>query len=464
MAKTCPTAGKANSQSVWVALEEVTGVLQKPVAADYIVPRGNATMTQTPGQSASEELSESLNVINQFQDAVEAGEAKIPMYLRLSTDSKMQGHNLFAAAMGDVQEPDTVTAVLAEDVTDSATTIKLGSVSGGFLPPAGVVTVGTEKIRYSSRTINTSGVVSALSGCERGYAGTTAAAHVAEEDTVTLSSRVFSQSVCRNTVSVWMKMDHTIFFASGGVVTATEFAFSNTGGQNIDFTVQFRRMGWVGRSFIAETPTGNVIKVVDKDGNPAANAYSVGGYIKNTTQSLDNSGAGYRITAVDADAGTITVDGTITAFAEDDQLDAWFPASTPIGDAIESRRISLLIDGNVGRIREGSISIGTPVEFLQEIGDEYPGENVDTTRELSITMNAYFRAENAPDIGRGYDGYEIPVVVRTGKKAGETLAIAMERVKMSTPEVSTDGASYTLDRTGAILGKNGEDAIYIVQE
>lgn len=463
MAKTCPTAGKANSQSVWVALEEVTGVLQKPTAADYIVPRGNASMTQTPGQSASEELSESLNVINQFQDAVEAGEASIPMYLRLADGGKMQGHNLFAAAMGDVQEPGTVTASLTADVIASADVIKIDTVTGGFFPPAGVVTIGDEKIRYSARTLDANGAVSSLTGCERGYAGTTAATHVAE-DTVTLSSRVFSQSVCRNTVSVWMKMDHTVFFASGGVVTATEFAFSNTGGQNIDFTVQFRRMGWVGRSFIAEAPSGNVIKVVDKDGNPAANAYSVGGYIKNTTQSLDNSGAGYRITAVDADAGTITVDGTITSFAEDDQLDAWVPASTPIGDAIESRKISLLIDGNVGRIREGSISIGTPVEFLQEIGDEYPGENVDTTRELSITMNAYFRAENAPDIGRGYDGYEIPVVVRTGKKAGETLAIAMERVKMSTPEVGTDGASYTLDRTGAILGKNGEDAIYIVQE
>lgn len=463
MAKTCPTAGKANSQSVWVALEEVTGILQKPTAADYIVPRGNASMTQTPGQSASEELSESLNVINQFQDAVEAGEASIPMYLRLSANGKMQGHNLFAAAMGDVQEPDTVAAVLTAEATDSSTTLEIGTVKGGFFPPAGIVTIGSEKVRYSGRTLDADGVVSTLTGCERGYAGTTVETH-AVGDALTLSSRVFSQSVCRNTVSVWMKMDHTIFFASGGVVTATEFAFSNTGGQNIDFTVQFRRMGWVGRSFIAEAPSGSVIKVVDKDGKPAANAYSVGGYVKNTTQDMDNAGAGYRIVAVDADAGTISLDGNIVGFEEDDQLDAWFPPSTPIGDAIESRRISLLIDGNVGRIREGSISIGTPVEFLQEIGDEYPGENVDTTRELSITMNAYFRAENAPDIGRGYDGYEIPVVVRTGKKVGETLAIAMERVKMSTPEVSTDGASYTLDRTGAILGKNGEDAIYIIQE
>lgn len=40
MAKTCPTAGKSNVQAVFACIEDVTGVLQKPVAADYIVPRG----------------------------------------------------------------------------------------------------------------------------------------------------------------------------------------------------------------------------------------------------------------------------------------------------------------------------------------------------------------------------------------------------------------------------------------
>ena len=80
MAATCPSVGKSNYQAVWAALEDVNGVLQKPTAADYIVPRGNATMNQTPTNSASEELSESLNVTDQFQDAVDAGEASIPMY------------------------------------------------------------------------------------------------------------------------------------------------------------------------------------------------------------------------------------------------------------------------------------------------------------------------------------------------------------------------------------------------
>lgn len=464
MAKTCPTAGKASSQSVWVAIEDVSGELQKPTSSDFIHPRGNATMNQTPGQTASEELSESLNVIEQFQDAVEAGEASIPMYLRLDpSGGKMQGHALVLAAMGNVQEPNTVTAALSATADESATTLNIDTVDGGVFPAAGVITVEEEKVRYSGRSLDADGVVTALLNCERGYAGTTAASH-ADDTSITLSSRVYSQDVCRNTVSIWMKDDHTVFFASGGVVTATEFALSNTSGQSVDFTVQFRRMGWVGRSYLSEAPTGQVLKVTDKDGNPAANGYSVGGYIKNTTKGVDNSGAGYRITGVDTTAGTITVEGDVASFAEDDQIDPWVPSSQDIGEAIESRRANLVIDGQVGKIREGSLSIGTPTEFLQEIGDEYPGESVDTQREISITMNAYFRAENTPDIGRGYDGYEVPVIVRFGKETGKTLAISMDRVKLAMPEVGTEGAAYTLDRTGAVLGTKGEDALYIIQE
>ena len=64
MAKSCPTAGKSAVQAIWAAIEDVSGELQKPTAADYILPRGNATMNQTPTQTASEELSESLSVID----------------------------------------------------------------------------------------------------------------------------------------------------------------------------------------------------------------------------------------------------------------------------------------------------------------------------------------------------------------------------------------------------------------
>ena len=38
MAKSCPQVGKSNLQAVFVEIEDVSGVLQKPTAAGYILP------------------------------------------------------------------------------------------------------------------------------------------------------------------------------------------------------------------------------------------------------------------------------------------------------------------------------------------------------------------------------------------------------------------------------------------
>lgn len=464
MTKTCPSVGKSNVQDVFVCIEETSGVLQKPTIDDYIVPRGNASMNQTPTNTASEELSRSLNVIDQFQDAVEAGEASIPMYLRLAKDGgKMQGHALLMAAMGEVQEPDSVTAALSANIEDNTEVIKIDAASGGVLPTRGVIQIEDEKILYRGATLSDGGIISELTGCVRGYGGTTAASHT-EDAVVTLKSRVYMQDTCRYTFSIWMRHDHLVTFGSGGVVTQTEFGLSNEGGQSIDITAQFRRMGWCGRSFIKGTPSGQVLSVIDENGDPAAMAYTEGGYIKNTTKNDDNSGAGYRVVAVDDRAGTITVEGNIASWVGGDRLDPWLPEASAIGDAIESRSARIFVAGKTGKVREGSLSIGTPTEFLAEIGDEFPGESVDTKREISVTMDAYLRAKEAKELGKGYDGYEVPVTLLFGKKAGQILSVYMPRVKMSMPEISTDGAAFTLNRSGAVLGVKGEDALFIIQE
>ena len=121
MAKSCPQVGKSNLQAVFVEIEDVSGVLQKPTAAGYILPNGQATINQTPEYTNSGELSPSLNVTAQFQNATPAGNASIPMYLRIPDDGgHMQGHALYYAAMGEVQEPDTATGTVGE--TDGSVT------------------------------------------------------------------------------------------------------------------------------------------------------------------------------------------------------------------------------------------------------------------------------------------------------------------------------------------------------
>lgn len=466
MAKSCSTVASSKIQQVFAVVEDVTGVLQRPTAAGYIMPAGRATMNQTPDYTNSDELSGTLDVTDQFKNAVKNGEGAIPMIVRIPSDgSKMQGAALFEAAMGTVQEPNTVSAVIATggDIDADDTTINISGITGGIFPTRGEVLIGTERIRYLGVTVNGSGVITALTNCVRGYHSTTAATHAAA-DAITLKSRVYFQDNCRPTCSIWVKDDHTVRFASGCVVTETKVPQSKEGGQHCDFSFQFRQMGWCGRSFLSADQTTAVLSVVTDDAANAAGAYTVGGIIKNTTKSDDNSGAGYTITAVDTNAGTITVTPTPSGWAADDQLDPWLPTATPIGTALESASTRVFINAVAGKLLEGSITLGTSTSFTSEMGDEYPGENADNTRALSMDNSLYFRAKDAPEFTKGYDGYELPIAVVLGNTAGGTLALAMKRVKFTMPSVDVSDPFVTLKRTGTILGTSGNDSLVLVQE
>ena len=106
--------------------------------------------------------------------------------------------------------------------------------------------------------------------------------------------------------------------------------------------------------------------------------------------------------------------------------------------------------------------------FTQEIGDEYPGENADGKREISLTGGLYFRREDAQEFGRGYRGYELPVQITMGDEQGKTFSASLPRMRFNTPTLSTDGEFLTLDQDGYAMGKpsvrDGESSLYLILE
>lgn len=51
-----------------------------------------------------------------------------------------------------------------------------------------------------------------------------------------------------------------------------------------------------------------------------------------------------------------------------------------------------------------------------------------------------------------------------GNRAGQTLSLAMPRVRFQMPTFSSEENFVTLTRTGAIMGTKGNDSLYIIQE
>ena len=86
MAKSCSTVASSKTQRVFAVVEDVTGVLQRPTAAGYILPAGRATLNQVPTFTNSDELTDSLDVVNQFKDAVKPGEGKISTIVSMAVE------------------------------------------------------------------------------------------------------------------------------------------------------------------------------------------------------------------------------------------------------------------------------------------------------------------------------------------------------------------------------------------
>ena len=108
--------GVARKQSVFAVKETTVGTLVFPSDDDLIIPAGNAVMNQSPDFVDSEEIRDSLDVLDQFQAAMPPGTFTVPMYLRphATEGSDPQGDVLFESLQGEKTTGDEAT--MATDV------------------------------------------------------------------------------------------------------------------------------------------------------------------------------------------------------------------------------------------------------------------------------------------------------------------------------------------------------------
>lgn len=78
------TIAIAREQEIFAVKETTRGTLEKPVAGSYVIGAGFAKLNQQPSFTNSEEVRNTRDVTDRFQDRFEPGEWEIPMYPRPS--------------------------------------------------------------------------------------------------------------------------------------------------------------------------------------------------------------------------------------------------------------------------------------------------------------------------------------------------------------------------------------------
>lgn len=111
-------------------------------------------------------------------------------------------------------------------------------------------------------------------------------------------------------------------------------------------------------------------------------------------------------------------------------------------------------------MRPSTFTASLPTQFLEEIGDQYPGESADNKRSITMDMSVYFRRAEAVRFGQALEGKTLSVKLKARNENG-SIEVAMPRVRISSPTIGEDDAVLTLDSSGTALGLTGEDSFTI---
>lgn len=467
--------GASRRQRVFAVLEGTSGTLTWPAATDFIRPAGDAVINQSPSFADSMEKQDTLDVLDQFVNAMPPGSWSMPMYVRAggittNTAQVPQGDALFQVLQGKKLAA-LAAAVNTGGITNVVTTIPIKAASfnpaTAYVPSTGMVLIGTELIAYTGVT-KVAGVVTELTGCTRGYNGTTAASALVDA-AIAWKSVSYQQTSASPTFSLWVQTDHFVQALAGCTIDAGSLSVSNEGAVTMTMNGQGMQMYWAGSDALASPASAAAVSLVVGD----AKRFSVGMRIYNQTkyEATGNAihtlaGAGFRIIAINTGTNTLTLHASdpvpAGGWATTDVIRGWLPTATVIGTSVESRYTAVAINATAGKLKATDLQIGTPKQYItDEVGVTYAQDFFENQREITSNLNVYFRKEDARYFYDGYQGNDVPIRFTFGTAAGKIMDVYMPRVKIQVPTVTFSNPSVSLNMPMKALGTNGEDSVEI---
>jgi hypothetical protein len=456
--------GSARKQVVFATLETTIGTIVFPVGTtDFILPAGNAQINQNPAFVDSEELKDTLDVLDRFQNPMPPGKWSLPMYLRPSGYllHDPQGSVLLQCLQG-VKNAVT-TAAVSSAVGAADTTVVLKTIAEGVLPETGVVgmtSAGTinEYIHYTGITrVSRSATTATLTGCTRGYKSSTAATHAVDQP-VTLKSIFYRQAVASPSFTLWVQSDHMTQGLTGCSIDEGSVEITNEGAVKCNLSGQGMKMVFAGTSTLsgAALATNTHIHVTD------ASLYSADAYIYNPGVPASTY---IKITTVNRTTNILTLAAACgAAWASGDTIKGYLPPSpTIIGDPIECADTTISVAGVTVRQKGSTLSIKTPKKYVDdEVGTDYPEDFLDDKRDVTSTMNLYFRKADGKYFADGIAADENAVKFTLGNVAGSIMDIYMKRCSLEVPTINFASPAIELSIPFKAMGTVGEDSVEIV--
>ena len=456
----CGDIGLSRKQRVFVCVEDTCGTLKFPTpSTDFILSAGNSALNQQATFVDSMELRNTLDVLDQFQNVKDPATWTIPMYLRMTgtVGEVPQGDALFQSLQGSKKA--ATTASLSGAILVAGATVLVDGISNGQLPEVGVVTIGAEKIYYSTLSQGDGATTATLTGLTRGYNSSTATGADDNVD-VTLSSIFYEQDTSSPAVSIWVEDDTLVRAISGASVNNCAVTINNEGAVMFTFSGEGMEMVWAGTSALATASIASATTIYVDDGE----LYKAGSYIWNETKDDNNGTAGYEISSITGNIITLgTVGGIDNAWDIDDVISGYLGAETAIGTAVESRLSDVYLDDVATKTRSMDLTVSVPKTYLNdELGTEFPENFVEDVRDINGSLGLYLRNADVQYFTQGFAGTTKELVISFGDTDGYRMDLVMPKAKIQVPEISQDGAAQAMSVAFKALGTNGGDSLNIV--
>ncbi len=260
--------------------------------------------------------------------------------------------------------------------------------------------------------------------------------------------------------SLWRRVGHSVFAAAGCTVNQMGISVTGASISQISWSGEFMKWYRAGTSALSADADALDTEIVVVD----SKLYTPKMKIKIGT--LDNSGSGFTISAVNYSTNTLTISPALTDDVEiGDVVSPWLPTpSYKSGQPIHGKLGIVKIAGQDAIILESSIQVTNNIKYYvdEKNGVMYPTiYGTPTFRDVTGTLRLYFY-QNIP--GYFYKSeYQIQdaLIIPAGDKSGSIMEISCPRIEYETPSLEGDTEVMVSLGFTAVGSATGDDEMKI---
>jgi len=457
------TVARAMSQDCFCVKETTKGTAIYPTAAtERVVTAGTAEINQQASFSDSEEVVNSLDVMDRFQDQMGAGTWSVPIYIRTSgtKGTPPMGKILYESLMG-LETIVTDTSVTYEQATTKPSfTIWMRKSHTVFYATGACTEAG--KLNFT----NKGGSKVDFSGgfMRMGWAGTSAAngatANGSGSGYLTDHAQypAGTTSIHLDTGTGTVLEGDTVTFAGDLTVYFVETGCAGDG--DSDITIRAPGLTTTLDEDVAMTITGSSKITLDSGGGKL---YTAGTRIEIGAD--NNTNAGYEIASVTVASDKLFMAEAVTC-ADNAEITGFLPTYTAVGTVLENKNLAITFDGTSKNLKSLSVDVNSPVAWqTDEITTSgYVTEYIEDRRAIKCSLDVLFREQDVSYFYDATQNTQVSVIAINDGGAGDKCTINIPQTELEVPQTQTSSPTVSLSIAGTGLGSTGEDSCSIVFE